>query len=132
MQLSTRSKVGRSAKVKGKRGERAWCKILNELLPQFAPWCRNLGINGRQEYGDLDAQDQKIYYIEVKTHKTVCFKQIQDWMDEAKYATRRVERMSTLLCVKANGFPPTIFFSLIPTVDMKARAHALGVFLITL
>lgn len=126
-------KRGKSAKVKGKAGERKWCKILDELLPLYHPWHRDLGVNGKQDFGDIAPhQTDSPYYVEVKTYQSIRHKQVIDWMNDAKDRARGAGRMFTWLCIKVDRFPPTVFMDASPSGPLKLRAGALGVFLFKL
>lgn len=109
----TSSKHGKKSRQKGVRGEQAWVKRLNVMLPKHAPFARDwLHSRQKQSRGDLvSTQEKRIsdFYIEVKHRTSVTNGEIRKWFQAARRMAVKIERSHVLLCVHQTAGPWLVF-----------------------
>lgn len=107
------SKTGKMSRNKGRRGEQAWVKRLNSLLPFHAPFARDwLRSRQKQSRGDLVSTQESMisdFYVEVKHRGNITNKNIRTWFHKARKQADKINRCHVLLCIHQDRGPWLIF-----------------------
>lgn len=106
----SRKVAGKKARDRGNQNEREWCKILDEVFPEWSPWIRNNNRDSKQtqHLGDLvpEENDNCPLFVECKRRDKASLNQIEKWWHEA---SPKAGSRALLLCVFIPHRPRMIF-----------------------